>query len=89
MKIIKEGTLPSKKPWWAQEVRFRCKCGCIFTLDESDTVTVEESSQSIVYPCPTCRKDLLLCKTSITKQKAVFEEIFGEGGMFEKVFGKQ
>ncbi len=76
MKVIKKG-------WWVGS-RFKCKgCGCIFELEEADYDGV-----SFTVTCPTCKKSLSITKPEEPKHKAFFEEIFGEGGFFEKIFGK-
>lgn len=91
MKIIKKGIVPSDKPWWTQ-VQIRCKCGCIFMLDESDTVSCGNAMEtSISYPCPTCHKELWFQKPTESdrkKKESVYQELFGETGiLFENLFG--
>jgi len=88
MKIIKEGNIPSpNKLWWVGK-RFSCKggCGCVFEMEEGDS---DATSDIFSHTCPACKRNLMIVRPgSIKKQKAIFEEIFGKGGMFEKLFGK-
>ena len=104
MKIIKNGIIksPENKPedyWWLNH-EFRCNCECIFTLERLDFPTLVQTSSNAVdinLNCPCCNQRIRLTKP-IRKNKwpdeavnnpALFDSIFGDGGVFHKIFGEK
>ncbi len=88
MKIIVEGVVPPLDFWWWGK-KFSCKnCGCVFQLEKGD---YDADHSEFRYICPTCKRTLYLKRPAITKPNptAIFEEVFGDGGIFEDVFGKK
>jgi hypothetical protein len=74
-----------RKGWWIG-YHFNCKgCGCIFELEESDN---NSNDVNFTVKCPTCKKTLAITKPKEPKGKSIFGEIFGNGGIFEEIFGK-
>jgi len=88
MKIIEKGTVQPPVFWWIGK-RFSCKgCGCVFEMTEGD---YHSDSERFTLPCPTCKATLRIrrpVEATTSEQKAVFDEIFGAGGLFEGIFGK-
>jgi len=103
MKIIKSGIPYSKptkttieKYWW-EDREFRCKnCECIFKLERADFPHFIQMYETYIrLTCPDCELRLNITKPT-RKNKlldvelnnpALFEEIFGKGGVFSKIFG--
>ena len=105
MKIIKNGIPYSKptkttieKYWW-EDHDFRCKnCECVFKLERSDYPHyIQMYNTYIRLTCPDCESRLNINKPT-RKNKwpdtevnnpALFESIFGDGGVFSKIFGEK
>jgi len=105
MKIIKRGIVKQKVPtpeiekYWWQDCEFRCKnCECVFKLQEEDYPHhIQMYATYIRLTCPDCEVRLNINKptrknkwpdTDINNQ-SIFEEIFGENGVFHKIFGEK
>jgi hypothetical protein len=102
MKIIKNGIIKSPENkqedyWWLNH-EFRCKCECIFTLERTDLHMLIQSKENYVnLNCPYCHTRIRLTKPT-EKNKwpdaevnnpALFDNIFGDGGVFSKIFGEK
>lgn len=86
MRIHQKGS--EKKYWWENQ-RFHCaKCDCVFELELADASKVTSKKLQIMVDCPTCKTTLKASKPSLPVQQSVFDEVFGKGGVFERVFGK-
>lgn len=73
MKIEKDGQF-----WWVG-LTFTCRaCNCRFTLEKKDANVSE-----FIMQCPTCKHRLNIKK----KSKSIFDEIFGDDGIFGNIFG--
>ena len=99
--IIKSAENKSENYWWL-DYEFRCKCECVFTLDRSDffKVTHTYDGADITLNCPHCNRRIRLTaptpkvpegpKLTIEEMhNSLFVEIFGEGGIFHKIFGEK
>jgi hypothetical protein len=88
MKIIKPGKVEDPTFWWEGKT-FGCKkCGCQFQVERTD---YHSDAPSFPVQCPTCGVSLRLVRPSSIKidpSKPIFEEIFGDGELFENIFGK-
>ena len=95
---------PENKPenyWWLN-YEFRCKCECIFKLELNDyqrllQINDQLNVENINLHCPYCNVRLRVTKP-IRKNKwpdtdinnpALFDSIFGDGGVFSKIFGEK
>ena len=84
MKIIKPGAIPEAF-WWLGK-QFSCKkCGCVFELEKGDFVT---NVSELQCECPTCKTTLRLRNPLISAPESIFDNVFGNGGIFDDVFGK-
>lgn len=92
MKIIQLGNSLKQepvKPWWIDK-QIRCKrCRCIFELEEKDfnIKNHPDDRNEFRYNCPCCKRKLLIINPD-SKIKYLFEDVFGKGGAFERIFGK-
>ena len=89
MKIIKPGK-PEKLTFWWLEKHFSCKmCKCIFELEEKDYPSnALVNANEFNIKCPCCASILHIKKPDPLSEEPLFEEIFGEKGLFDKIFGK-
>jgi hypothetical protein len=99
--IIKSPENKQEDYWWLNH-EFRCKCECIFKLERSDFPKLVQTSKNDVainLNCPYCNIRIRLSKPIPEGPKnttyhegnnpALFDSIFGDGGVFHKIFGEK
>ena len=99
MKIIEPGIKNPPRIYWWEQQDFKCKnCNCVFQIEAEDFVKFEPrrnyDANDIFLFCPNqdCHKTICVSKPkhkSSDHNKAVFEEVFGKGGIFDKIFGSR
>lgn len=88
MKILKPGKIEPEL-WWLGK-KYSCrKCGCKFQLEKGD-----HPNNDLIFtlPCPTCKQVLRMVKPIdqglFRNTDELFNEVFGDGKLFEDLFGK-